>query len=93
MTLWADPKTALPIRIEVKITDPTISATRKVLSNFRYNVDLDPSLFSCEPPPGYQVQQQNPDFIEGAAPRNKMWSDSYDWSRITARAFFLLHLE
>ena len=57
MTLWADPQTALPIRVE--FTTSTMMAGQMVMENFRYNVDLDPSLFSLEPPPGYSVQTMN----------------------------------
>jgi hypothetical protein len=53
MTLWADPETARPIRVE--FTD-VAQEGRVVMSNFRYNVDLDPSLFSLEPPEGYSVR-------------------------------------
>ena len=50
MTLWADPRTARPVRIELDM--PAMKA-HGVLNNFRYDVQLDPSLFSLEPPPGY----------------------------------------
>lgn len=53
MTLWADPRTARPVRIEL---DMPAMKTRGVLSNFRYDIPLDPSLFSLEPPPGYLTQ-------------------------------------
>jgi outer membrane lipoprotein-sorting protein len=53
MTLWADPRTARPVRIELNM--PTIKA-RGVLSNFRYDEKLAPSLFSLEPPAGYSTQ-------------------------------------
>lgn len=52
MTLWADPQTARPVRIDVEM--PSFGG-RGVISNFRYDVDLDPSLFSLEPPAGYTV--------------------------------------
>ena len=58
MTLWADPQTALPIRVE--ITTGAMMEGQMVMNNFRYDVDLDPSLFSLEPPPGYSVQTMNP---------------------------------
>ncbi len=53
MTLWADPRTAKPVRIELNM--PAMKA-RGVLNDFRYDLDLDPSLFSLEPPPGYLCQ-------------------------------------
>jgi outer membrane lipoprotein-sorting protein len=54
MTLWVDAETARPIRIEI-VSD----AADGSLNNFRYDVDLDPSLFSFEPPAGYSVQAMN----------------------------------
>jgi hypothetical protein len=58
LTLWADPETARPIRVEVDSDareDVTVD-THMVMNNFRYDVDLDPSLFSLEPPEGYSTQ-------------------------------------
>jgi hypothetical protein len=52
MTLWADPQTARPVRIELAMPAHN---SRGVMSNFRYDVALDPSLFSLEPPVGYTV--------------------------------------
>ncbi len=51
MIVWADPETAGPIRIE--ITGETFGNVHMVMNNFRYDVDLDRSLFSLEPPAGY----------------------------------------
>jgi outer membrane lipoprotein-sorting protein len=57
MTVWADPQTARPIQIELEERLPGGRATsRTIMSNFRYDVELDPSLFSTEPPAGYTVQ-------------------------------------
>ncbi len=57
MTLWADPETARPIRVEM--TGEMFSNVRLVMSNFQYDVDLDPALFSLEPPAGYTEQAMN----------------------------------
>ena len=57
MTLWADPETARPIRIEVGMDMG--AGVHMVMNNFRYDVDLDPSLFSLEPPAGYSTQAMN----------------------------------
>ncbi len=54
MTLWADPETAWPIRIEIVMD--LMPEVRLLMNNFRYNVELDPSLFSLEPPAGYATQ-------------------------------------
>jgi len=52
-SVWGDPKTGLPARIEMttKIM-PNIELT---ISDFEFNVDMDESLFSVEPPAGYEV--------------------------------------
>ena len=57
MTLWADPQTARPIRIEFDMA--MMADVRVVMNNFRYDVVLDPSLFSLEPPAGYSTQAMN----------------------------------
>ncbi len=57
--VWGDPKTGLPVRIE------TILATSKLkitMSDFEFNVDMDESLFSVEPPAGYEVKARTTDF-------------------------------
>jgi outer membrane lipoprotein-sorting protein len=53
MSLWGDLKTGLPVRIETTMAmAPNVKVT---MSDFAFNVDLDESLFSVEPPAGYQV--------------------------------------
>ena len=55
MTLWADPQTARLVRVDI---DNFSGGGRTVLSNFSYDMELEPSLFSLEPPEGYTVQTQ-----------------------------------
>jgi hypothetical protein len=50
--LWADPQTARLVRVDIDM--PNING-HGVMSNFRYDMELDPSLFSLEPPAGYTV--------------------------------------
>jgi len=60
MNLWGDPKTGLPIRIETRalgFKDPI----ETVLSGFVFNVDVDKSSFSLEPPAGYRVETNTVD--------------------------------
>ena len=52
--IWADPKTLLPVRVEQIVAEPS---TRVVMTDFRFNVPLDESLFSVDVPPGYSVEQ------------------------------------
>ena len=52
MALWADPQNARIVRID--IDQPGING-HGVMNNFRYDMELDLSLFSLEPPAGYTV--------------------------------------
>ncbi len=53
MTLWADPETQYPVRIESTMVGPP--KTKLVMKNYEFNVELDESLFSLEIPDGYEV--------------------------------------
>lgn len=57
VTVWADPKTSLPIRVE-EIAKDAAGGTeiRTVLTDFQVGIKLDESLFSLDAPPGYSVQ-------------------------------------
>lgn len=68
ITIWADPETALPVRIE------QVGGQMKVIcKNVRFDVPMDESLFSMDVPEGYKLQQveldlmgsTEEDFIEG----------------------------
>ena len=48
LTVWADPQTALPIRMEQKWRQMQF-----VCTNFEFDVELDESLFNMEIPEGY----------------------------------------
>ena len=65
LTLWADPSTRLPIRIEV--THPG-NVRRIICSEFNFDPDLEESLFSTTAPPGYAVQKTEQD---GVNPREE----------------------
>jgi outer membrane lipoprotein-sorting protein len=53
--VWADPKTALPLRVEATfVGEPRVKV---VMTNFCYGVQLDRSLFSFQPPEGYTVRE------------------------------------
>ncbi len=68
ITLWADTKTGLPLRIDQKDGQMLIIA-----KNLQFDVPMDEALFSMEVPAGYTQQQMNmdlfgsteEDFIEG----------------------------
>ncbi len=52
-SVWGDPKTGLPARIEM--TTKIMPNLEFTISDFEFNVDMDESLFSVEPPAGYEV--------------------------------------
>ena len=59
MSLWGDPKTGMPVCIEMTMgMDGYMKAT---LSDFVFNTDMDKSLFSLEPPAGYTVRHEKMD--------------------------------
>ena len=55
VTLWADPKTSLPVRVE-SVRSVGRDEVRTVTTDFRINVDFDESLFSLDVPAGYTAQ-------------------------------------
>jgi outer membrane lipoprotein-sorting protein len=52
MVIWADAKTAAPIRIELKI-----GQQMSIIKNFQFNIPVDVSLFSMEVPVGYTLEE------------------------------------
>jgi len=58
-TLWADPQTRLPVRIEATMVGPP--ETEVVMTNYEFNVDLDKSLFGTAIPDGYAVTEADVD--------------------------------
>ena len=54
LILWGDPKTGLPVRVEM--TSGMEGSVKATFSDFVFNVDMDESLFSLEPPAGYAVR-------------------------------------
>ena len=60
--VWGDPKTRLPVHIEsTTALTPNLKITQ---SDFEFNVPMDESLFSLEPPAGYEVT------LKGRQPRD-----------------------
>ncbi len=51
-TVWVDPKTGEPARVEMEF--PAAPGMNMILSDFRFDVPLDDSLFSLEPPAEYE---------------------------------------
>jgi hypothetical protein len=78
ITLWADARTGLPLRIDQK--EKQMTATVK---NMQFDVLMDEALFSMEVPRGYKQQQvqldllgsTEADFVEGLRLRAEMFGD------------------
>ncbi len=51
-TVWVDPRTGEPARVEMEFA--AAPGMDMVLSDFQFDVTLDDSLFSLEPPAGYE---------------------------------------
>jgi outer membrane lipoprotein-sorting protein len=63
VTLWGDPQTSYPVRIETAFSGPP--ATHVVMTHFQMNVELKPALFDMTPPAGYKVRALD---VDGAPP-------------------------
>ncbi len=57
ITIWADPETALPIRIELRIGQESVT----VLKNFELDAAVDGALVSMTKPDGYRLQETQVD--------------------------------
>ncbi len=58
LTIWADPETALPVRIE------QVGGQMKVIcKNVKFDLPMDESLFSMEVPEGYTLQEAELDLL------------------------------
>jgi len=55
LTIWADPKRSVPLRIE-SVSGSGQDRVRVVLTNMAWNVPLDESLFAMDVPPGYRLE-------------------------------------
>jgi outer membrane lipoprotein-sorting protein len=55
-TVWVDPKTQLPFRMEITDKNPNGTEVRQVLSELVFDRKLDEGLFSLTPPQGYTLQ-------------------------------------
>ncbi len=79
ITIWADPKTASPIRIEMLLGQSFSKPTHYILKNIEFDVPVDGSLVSMEPPAGYKLagmeysmnQFTEEDFVESL----RIWAE------------------
>jgi len=75
--IWADPKTALPVRVELRI-----GQFFAIMKNFQFDVSIEDSLISMDVPEGYTLQETEfdlsgateQDFIEGL----RIWTRVHD---------------
>jgi outer membrane lipoprotein-sorting protein len=99
LILWGDPKTGLPVRVEM--TSGIEGSVKATFSDFVFNVDMDESLFSLEPPAGYTVRnvrnaktdhspEEEKDLIETFREYSKLsdgaFPDSLDFLTTTTKA-------
>lgn len=73
VSIWADPKTAVPIRVELRLGQLFV-----ILKNFKFDVPIDDSLVSMDVPPGYTEEAEvdfsgatEQDFIESL----RIWAE------------------
>jgi len=66
VTLWGDPKTGLPIRIDNDWSG--LPASKVSMTDFEVNVELNEKLFDLTPPAGFKVQTFE---IDGSKPTEK----------------------
>jgi hypothetical protein len=75
VTIWADPQTAIPIRIDVQIGQDL----GFIMKNFEFDVDVDELLVSMDVPDGYTLKKTDmnlgnaseEDFVESL----RIWAD------------------
>ncbi|UCG59837.1 MAG: carboxypeptidase regulatory-like domain-containing protein [Phycisphaerales bacterium] len=63
ITVWADVESRLPVWVERRMKEQKQTI---IISDIAYDIELDESLFSVEPPEGYVVAtsgQEEPDFV------------------------------
>ncbi|MCK4294179.1 MAG: zf-HC2 domain-containing protein [Planctomycetes bacterium] len=58
--IWADPKTAVPIRVELRLGQLFV-----ILKNFKFDEPIEDSLVSMDRPKGYTLEETEVDFTKG----------------------------
>jgi len=82
VTIWADPETALPIRIEARIGQEFSF----IMKNFEFNADLDESLVSMAVPEGYTLDKAELDL--GNASEEDLIESLRIWAEIIGDGTF-----
>jgi outer membrane lipoprotein-sorting protein len=82
VTIWADPETALPIRIEAQIGQ----GLSFIMKNFEFNADVDESLMSMNVPEGYTLDKAELDL--GNASEEDLIESLRIWAEIIGDGTF-----
>ena len=88
MDVWGDPKTGLPARIET--TTAVLPNMTSIQSDFEFNVEMDESLFSVEPPPGYEVGSffiEHPTFNPASTEEKDVIQTFCEYARLSGGRF------
>lgn len=82
ITVWADAKTLLPLRIESLTTMMTGEVVTSIMDNFNFDVELDESLFSLNPPEGYVKELSSEERIRMTVPESAIGvKQAYDQAK------------
>ena len=79
--IWADPKTALPVRIELSIGDMFV-----IMKNFQIDPPIDESVVSMEPPAGYTLKES--DISLGDATEDDFIESLRIWAKVIGDGTF-----
>jgi hypothetical protein len=60
LKIWADPKTAVPMRVELRLGQLLV-----ILKNFQFDVPVEDSQVSMKVPEGYTLEETEIDFTKG----------------------------
>ena len=82
VTIWADPETALPIRIEAQIGQ----GLSFIMKNFEFDADVDESLVSMDVPEGYTLDKAELDL--GNASEEDLIESLRIWAEIIGDGTF-----
>jgi hypothetical protein len=84
--VWGDPKTGLPVRVEA--TGGMMANAKITMSDFEFNLEMDESLFSLEPPAGYEVTVVRSSANDGSPNEEKDLIEFFrSFSRFSGGAF------
>ena len=77
--VYADAKTGSPIKVEY---ENVMGLSHLTMSDFNFDANLDPALFSVDPPADYKVEKEtlhfNPDLAENVVPVLKIYAQHSD---------------